>query len=179
VRHCRLSSAAGPLALVDQQVAPTPPALGPSTGLDNVTGIVNGGEISDSLDGLIDLVAELQENLSTPSLILLSPTAWAAFRKLKVGGAETNSSLIGAGTTDAAQLLLSLPVLVNVAVPPLTGFVIDKSAIPSAFGEVNVNTSDHQFFTSDSVAVRCTWRVGHNVVRPNRIGKFTIAGGGS
>lgn len=70
----------------------------------------------------------------------MSPTAWAEFRKLKVG---------------------------------------EKSAVVSAYGEVNVNTSDHQFFSSDSVAVRCTWRVGHNVVRPNRIGTFTIAGGGS
>jgi hypothetical protein len=121
-----------------------------ATGLDNIAGTVDGGEISDSLDGLIDLVAELQTNLSTPSLILLSPTAWAEFRKLKVGGPAMNSSLIGAGTTDAAQLLLSLPVLVNVAVPPLTGYVIDKSAVVSAYGEVNVNTSDHQLFRSDS-----------------------------
>jgi hypothetical protein len=83
-------------------------------------------------------------------LILLSPTAWAEFRKLKVDGPAMNSSLIGAGTTDAAQLLLSLPVLINVAVPPLTGYVIDKSAVVSAYGEVNVNTSDHQLFRSDS-----------------------------
>ena len=72
-----------------------------------------------------------------------------------------------------------MPVLVNVAVPPLTGYVIDKSAVVSAYGEVNVNTSDHQFFASDSPLSRCTWRVGHNVVRPNRIGTFTIAGGAS
>ncbi|OCB14149.1 major capsid protein [Mycolicibacterium porcinum] len=158
-----------------QQAAPTPPALGPSTGLGTIAGLVDGGEVTENLDALVDLVAELQENLSNPSLILMSPTAWAEFRKLKVGAPATNSSLIGAGTTDAEQLLLSLPVLVNVAVPPLSGFVIDKSAVVSAYGTVNVNTSDHQFFSSDSVAVRCTWRVGHNVVRPNRIGKFTIA----
>jgi len=160
-------------------VAPTPPALGPSTGLEHIAGTVDGGEISDSLDGLIDLVAELQENGSAPSQILMSPTAWAAFRKLKVGGTDTNQSLIGAGTQDAASLLLSLPVIVSVAVPALSGFVIDKTAVVSAYGEVQVNTSDHQYFSSDSVAVRCTWRVGHNVVRPNRLGRFTIAGGGS
>jgi HK97 family phage major capsid protein len=158
-----------------QQAAPTPPALGPSTGLDN-TGLVDGGEISDSLDGLIDLVAELQENLSTPGVILMSPTVWAAFRNLKVCDTDTNSSLIGAGTNDAAKLPLSLPVLVNVAVPTLTGYVIDKSAVVSAYGDVTVNTSDHQFFSSDSVAVRCTWHVGHNMVQPNRIRTFTIAG---
>ena len=108
----------------------------------------------------------------------MSPIAWAAFRKLRTG-TELNSSLLGAGTEDAQQLLLSLPIIVSVAVPALTGFVIDKTAVVSAYGEVQVNTSDHQFFTSDSVAVRCTSHVGHNVVRPNRIGTFTIAGGGS
>lgn len=166
------------IALV-QQVAPTPPALGPSTGLGQISGVVDGGEISDSLDGLIDLVAELQENGSTPSQVLMSPTAWAAFRKLKVGGAGTNQSLIGAGTEDAASLLLSLPVLVNVAVPALTGFVIDRTAVVSVFGEVKVSTSDHQYFSSGSVAVRCTWRVGHNMVWPNGIRIFSIAASGS
>jgi HK97 family phage major capsid protein len=162
-----------------QQVAPTPPALGPSTGLAHIAGIVDGGEIVDNLDVLVDLVAQLQENASTPSQILLSPTAWAAFRKLKVGGVDTNSSLIGAGTDDAQPRLLGLPVTVSLAVPTLTGFVIDKTAVVSAYGEVQVNTSDHQYFTADSVAVRCTWRVGHNVVRPNRIGMFTIEQPGS
>jgi HK97 family phage major capsid protein len=122
-------------------------------------------------------LTELQTNLANPSHILLSPTAWAEFRKLKVGGAETNSSLIGAGTNDAQQLLLSLPVLVNVAVPDNVGFVLDQSSVVAAYGEISVATSEHQFFSSDSVAVRCTWRIGHNVVRPSRIGTFTIAGG--
>jgi hypothetical protein len=106
-------------AFIDQ-VAPTPPALGPSTGLLHVTGIVDGGEVAVSLDALIDLVAELQTNLSTPSHILLS-----------------------------------------------------------AYGAVNVNTSEHKYFDSDSVAIRCTFRLGQNAVRPNRIGKFTIGGTGS
>ncbi|XTP33130.1 phage major capsid protein [Mycobacterium sp. TJFP1] len=160
-----------------QQIAPTPPALGPSTGLLNVDGVVDGGEIIGSLDALVDLLATLQTNLSNPSHILLSPTAWAEFRKLKVGGVETNSSLIGAGTTDAQQLLLSLPVLVNVAMPPYTGMVLDRSAIVSAYGTVNVANSEHQYFSSDSVACRCTFRMGQNVVRPNRIARFIIGSG--
>jgi hypothetical protein len=78
-----------------QQAAPTPPALGPSTGLLNVTDVVDIGDVSDNLDVLIDGVAELQENLSNPSVIVLSPSAWVEFRKLQDVGAETNSSLIG------------------------------------------------------------------------------------
>ncbi|OBG25521.1 phage major capsid protein [Mycobacterium sp. E3198] len=161
-----------------QQVAPTPPALGPSTGILNVANVVEGEEVSGSLDALVDLVAELQTNLSTPTHVILSPTAWAEFRKLKTA-TDYNSSLIGAGTTDAQTLLLSLPVVVNVAVPTYTGMVIDRTAIVSAYGPVMVSTSEHQFFSSDSVAVRATWRIGQNLVRPNRCGTFSIAGPGS
>ncbi len=140
--------------------------------------VVQGDEVSDSLDALVDLVATLQNNLSTPTHILLDPLGWAEFRKLKVGTAYSQS-LIGAGTTDATTMLLSLPVLVNRAVPDYTGIVVDRNAVVSAVGSVMVATSEHQYFTSDSVALRATWRIGHVVVRADRIGTFTIAGGGS
>jgi len=140
---------------------------------------VDGGVVEDSLDGLIDLVAELQTNLSTPSHILMSPTTWAEFQKLKVGGVSTNQSLIGAGTIDAKAMLLSLPVVVNIALPDFSGLVIDRSAVVSAYGAVNVSTSEHKYFDSDSVVVRCTFRMGQNILRPNRIGKFIIGSGGS
>lgn len=106
----------------------------------------------------------------TPSLLLLDPVGWAAFRKLKVGGTNTNESLLGAGTTDAQAMLLSLPVIVNNAVPQSVGFVIDKNSIMSAVGQIKVATSEDFFFSADSVAVRATWRLGHAVVRPERIG---------
>jgi HK97 family phage major capsid protein len=123
-------------------------------------------------------VAELQNNLATPTHILLDPLGWATFRKLKVG-TEFNASLIGARTTDAQQLLLSLPVLVNVAVPDYTGLIVDASAIVSASGQVVVATSSDVYFNADSIGLRATWRVGHAVVRPSRIGKFTVAQPGS
>ena len=62
------------------------------------------------------------------------------------------------------------------------GFVVaDRSSASeySAFGTVNVATSEHQYFSSDSVPVRCTFRLGQNVVRPTRIAKITVNGGGS
>ena len=43
-----------------------------------------------------------------------------------------------------------------------------------AVGPVEVATSEHAFFGTDSIAVRCIWRFGANVVKPNRIGKFTV-----
>jgi hypothetical protein len=47
----------------------------------------------------------------------------------------------------------------------------------SAVGPVNIATSDQHYFSSDSIALRATWRIGWNVVRPNRIGVFTVGTG--
>lgn len=155
--------------------APVAPAVAPVAGLAHTAGLIDGGAVDGNLDTLIDLVAELEENLATPSHILVSPTTWAALRRLKVGGTSTNESLLGAGTNDAQPMLLSLPVLRNRAVPTGVGFVVDRTAIVSAVGDVKVANSEHRYFDSDSVALRATWRIGHAVVRPERIGKFTVA----
>jgi HK97 family phage major capsid protein len=168
----------GDLAFVAEP-APGGPAVAPVAGVANWPGIVDGGVLATNLDGLVDLVAELQDNLSVPTHILLDPLGWAEFRKLKVGGTSTNESLIGAGTTDAQQLLLSLPVLVNVALPDYTGLVVDARAIVSAVGAVSIATSSDAYFAADSIGLRATWRIGHAVVRADRIGTFTVSGGGS
>jgi HK97 family phage major capsid protein len=165
------------LAFVSE-TAPTPPALAPAAGLVNVTGIVEGDPVSGSLDALVDLIATLQSNLSTPTHILTDPLGWAELRKLKTGN-DFNSSLLGAGTTDALPMLLSLPVIVSPAVPMNSGVVIDQSAVVSAVGPLVVATSTDRYFDSDSVALRATWRCGHAVVRPDRIGIFDIAAAGS
>lgn len=156
------------------QVAPTPPAISPPAGLLNISGLVNGGAVADSLDALVDLLATLAENYSVPSHIVASPTAWASLQKFKTG-TDYNSSLLGAGTASAERFLLDLPVIVDPAVPADTGLVIDKTAVVSAVGQVMVASSEHAAFSSDSVMIRCTWRFGQNVVRPNRIGKFTVS----
>ena len=79
-------------------------------------------------------------NLATPSHILVDPLGWAELRKLKVGSAY-NQSLLGAGTTDATPMLLSLPVIVDPAVPDYSGVVVDQRAVVSAVGHVKVATS--------------------------------------
>jgi HK97 family phage major capsid protein len=168
----------GDIAFIGEP-APQAPATAPVPGVVNWPDIVSGDEVSDNLDALVDLVAVLQDNLSTPTHIVLDPLGWAQFRKLKVGGSNTNESLLGAGTTDAQQLLLSLPTLVNVAMPDYTGVVIDRAAVVSATGTVSIATSSDLYFDSDSIAIRATWRIGHAVVRPERIGKFRISAGGS
>ena len=160
------------------QAAPTPPATAPATGLLNVSGIVNGGAVATSLDKLVDLIATLQTNLSTPSHIVLGPLGWAELRQFKTASGYA-TSLLGAGTTDAVPMLLGLPVIVNVAITDYAGLVVDRSAVVSAVGPVVIATSSDVYFAHDSVGLRATWRVGHNIVRPDRCGKFTVTPAGS
>jgi len=155
------------------QVAPTAPAVTPPAGLLNVSGIVDGGAVADDLDALVDLMATLEDNEGTPTHWILSPTAWAKLRKIKTGTALA-SALLGAGTSDTVKMLLDLPVLTTPAMTANTGMLVDKNAIVSAVGSVLVAQSEHAFFSSDAIALRCTWRFGQNVVKPERIGKFTV-----
>ena len=79
------------------ETAPTAPAVAPTAGLLNTTGIVDSGAVSASLDALVDLVATLQVNLATPSHIVVGPLGWAELRKLKQSATANNVSLLGAG----------------------------------------------------------------------------------
>lgn len=144
------------------------------TGLLNASGITHAAApVQDSLDALVDLLAELEVLGANPSAIILDPLSWAAFRKFKV--AETyNESLLGAGTADATPMLLSLPVKRSRFLPENTGLVVDKSAIASAVGPVRVSQSEHAAFRSDATVVKATWRIGWTPVRPERIGQFTV-----
>lgn len=155
------------------QAKPTAPAISPAAGLLNVTGITNGGAVASSLDVLIDAFATLEGKGATPTHIVIDPVGWARLRKFKVGTGSAQN-LLGAGTTDSDRMLLDVPVLVTPAMPTGTGLIIDKNAVVSAVGPVRVAQSEHAYFSSDSVALRCTWRFGQNVVRPDRIAKFTV-----
>lgn len=156
------------------QAAPTGGSVTPPAGVTNITGIEDGGDVDANLDGLIDLVATLESNGATPSGIILDPQAWATLRKLKTA-TGSNEGLLGAGTQDAARMLLDLPVTVSAAMSANSGLVVDNTAIVSAVGAVQVATSDQVYFDSDSIAVRATWRLGWNIVKPERVGKFTVA----
>lgn len=155
------------------QIAPVAPALAPATGLLEVAGLTQGDPVTDDLDSITDLIAEIGAAGGTPSTILLGHRAWGSLRKMKAtaGSAQT---LLGAGAADATATLLGIPVRVVGAMPADAGLVVDRSAIVSAVGPVTVATSNDVFFTSDSVALRATWRIGQAVVRPARIGSFSV-----
>jgi HK97 family phage major capsid protein len=144
------------------QTAPGVGQTTPPAGLLHVPGIIDGGAVDTDLDALVDLLAEIEDNDGNPTHWILSPTAWARLRKLRTGTGDASS-------------LLDLPVLVSSALTAGNEMVVDKSPIVSAVGAVMVAQSEHAYFSSDTIALRCTWRFGQNIVRPERIGKFTIA----
>lgn len=158
------------------QPAPSAPAGDPPAGLINTEGILTGGEVGTDLDELADLFASIEANGGTVTNLIAAPDAWAALRKIKVGTGSAQS-LLGAGTTDAQRTLLDVPVVTSAAVPAGTLIAVDKTAIVSAVGQVQIQQSEHVYFASDSIGLRCTWRFGATVTRPERIGTLTIAAG--
>lgn len=147
-------------------------------GLQHVPGTVSGGAVGlGGLDALIDLIAQLESNGATPTHIVVDPLGWAELRKLKTDSTISNESLLGAGTTDATPMVLSLPVLKSRFVAPYGGLVIDSSAVVSAIGPVSIAVSEHALFAKDSVQLRATWRIGWGVTRPDRLGTFSVEPG--
>ncbi len=156
------------------QTAPVGPAVAPATGIINWAGVVSATGGLTNLDGLVDLEATVRANLAQPGLWLMAPDTWAGLRKLKTGSSY-NSTLLGAGTEDAEKMLLGIPVRIVAEMPSKAGVLVDPTAIVSAISPVLIATSDQTYFTSDSVGIRATWRTGHSVVRPDRIGVFSLA----
>jgi HK97 family phage major capsid protein len=148
-------------------------APGP-TGLLNTPGIIDfETPIGDDLDLLVDAVSFIELDGGTATHIVANPTAWATLSKLK-RGADSNESLVGAGTVAAERALLGLPVLVTPAMPAGSLLVVDQSAVIGAQGPVRVARSDDAYFSSDSIGVRVTWRLGWKVMHGSRVAKLTI-----
>ncbi|QWS34045.1 phage major capsid protein [Curtobacterium aetherium] len=155
------------------QVIPTPPAVTPPGGVLTHPGIQDGGQIATNLDALADAFTLVEIAGGNVTHLLAAPDTWGALRKLKKGS-SSNESLLGAGTDDAEKRILNTPVFTSNAVPSGTLALLDKSAIVSAAGAVQVATSEHAYFGSDSIALRVTFRFGQNLVRPKRIAKLSL-----
>ncbi|OBK44836.1 hypothetical protein A5656_05430 [Mycobacterium gordonae] len=148
-------------------------APGP-TGLLNTPGIIDfETPIADDLDLLVDAVSFIELDGGTATHIIANPTAWATLSKLK-RGTDSNESLVGAGTVAAERALLGLPVLVTPAMPAGSLLVVDQSAVIGAQSPVRVARSDDAYFSSDSIGVRVTWRLGWKVMHATRVAKLTV-----
>lgn len=152
-----------------------PPAPGntyPPAGL-LAQGMTDAGEVT-GLDDFIDILAGAQANGASPTTWLLAPETWAAIQKLKTGE-SSNVPLLGAGATATNPLLLSVPVLVNKAVPSGTGMLLDKRDIASVAGGIFVAQSKDHYFSFDSIGLRVTFRFGATLIHPERHTMFEIS----
>lgn len=148
----------------------------PFTGLVNTPERVEGGKIGANLDPLADVIAQIEANDGTPSLIVANPLAWGKLRNLKTAD-NANTALLGAGTEDQGKKLFGIEVITSSAVPADSLVVIDPGAVASVVGQVKVANSEHLLFNHDAIALRVIWHIGWNVMRPNRIGTVTIGAG--
>ncbi|SNU00950.1 phage major capsid protein, HK97 family [Ruaniaceae bacterium KH17] len=154
------------------QPAPTAPAINPPEGVLTQAPTF-ADAITTNLDPLADAIATIESVGGKPALILANPLSWGALRKLKTAGDE-NTSLLGAGTTDAAKMLLGIPVETSPAIPAGRLLVVDPSAIAAAVGPVQVAQSTDRYFEQDAIGLRVTWRIGWAVQRPARLGVVNV-----
>lgn len=145
------------------------------TGLLNIAGITDGGEIDGNLDTLVDAIAGIEDAGGAASHIIASPSTWAALSKLKVSTGSAQPLVTPDVTQPGTRQLLG--VLVAVA-PDMTDgdlLVVDRSTVIAAAGQVRLARSEDAFFANDVVAIRLTWRFGWAVQRPERIAKLSVA----
>lgn len=159
------------------QAAPVGPATTPPAGLLNL-GVTDGGSVAVDLDAVIEAVADIEGAGGTATHIIASPTAWATLSQFKTA-TGSNVSLVGAGTEAVTRSLLGVPVLVTNAMSSSGMVVLDKNAVLSAYGNVDLATSTDYYFGSDGVALRATFRFGQAIVDPDRVVKLTVAAEGS
>lgn len=136
------------------QVAPTLRCHAAS-GLLNQSATV-GGAVANDLDALALAVIGIEAANGRADVIIASPSAWASLTTFKTGSGS-NAALVGAGVESSARQLLGVPVLVTSARTADAILVLDRSAVLSAAGLIELAVSKDAFFTSDSVGIRAGW----------------------
>lgn len=147
------------------------------TGLLAVAGIGTAGDLANTTNtdvfAAYDAVALIEADGGTATHVMVNPLDWAVLSKLPTA-TGSNQSLLANVHDAAARSLAGVPVIVHAAVTQGTALMLDRSEVVAAYGELELARSDDAFFTYDAVAIRATWRIGWNIVRPARLQKLTI-----
>ena len=148
------------------------------TGVLSIAGIPTAGDLGGATDpnlfAAYDAVAAIEDDGGTATHLLINPLDWAKLARLPVA-TGSNQSLLADAHDAAARSLAGVPVVVHSAVAAGTALMLDRSEIVAAYGQLELARSEDAFFTYDAVAIRATWRIGWNIVRPARLQKLTIA----
>ena len=148
----------------------TSPVMQP-IGLVNTPGITDAGlwilATDNNFDPLMDALTTVQVNGGEPTHITTDPLTWARLSKLKQAD-SSNVPLLGSPSAQVDRTLFGLPVIVTAALTTPGILITDQANIVAADATLQIATSDQHFFGSDSLARRATWRIGWNMVRPNR-----------
>ncbi|MDY5367734.1 phage major capsid protein [Bifidobacterium sp.] len=129
------------------------------TGLRNITGVVDAGTVTDSLDPFLDGIAAIQENYGNPSAIVMDPKSWA---------------VLGNPVASAARTLFSLPIYITPSMTAGNALIVSKADLIAAVGTIDLTTSTEAAFSADSLVHRITRRIGWNTVHANRFAKLAI-----
>lgn len=149
--------------------------LAQPTGLANVAGIVDGGQIT-SATGLVPMVSALgtvADNGAETSGIIMNHGTWA--RLLSLTDKNGRGLIAPDVANSAAPTLYGIPVVLNTQAPADTVLLVDKTQVLSASSQVSVASSQDYAFGRDGIALRLTMRVGFGVIRPNRLAKLTVS----
>lgn len=148
------------------------------TGLLNTAGLDTAGDLGGATDpnlfAVYDAVAAIEDDGGTATHLLINPLDWATLSKLPEG-TGSNRSLLADVHDVSRRSLAGVPVIVHSAVTQGTALMLDKSEVVGAWGNLELARSEHAFFTDDAIAIRATWRIGWQIVRPARLQKLTIA----
>lgn len=141
---------------------------------DAPTGILNDANMADAvalgenLDSFNAAYWGIAEDGVTPNFIVASPSAMSALGSLKEA-TGSNAPLVDDMT------VMGLPVYVSTAMAADRFLMGHTSATVSAVGKLRVAKSLDAAFAYDSLVLRCTWRFGFKVVRPERLAVIATA----
>ena len=142
------------------------------TGLFNYPGIIQGGNITNTLDPIVDAIASISTNGGAPTGLVMNYGVWAYLLKLRDAEGRLIISPDVANTPTPA--LFGLPVHLDGMAPDGKILVNSIGDVYSATGDINIARTDDRYFERDSFGVRLTFRFGWGVPYPDHLAVITV-----
>ena len=141
------------------------------TGLWNLAGVIDAGTVTDSFDPFTDAIMGIEANMGKATAIVIDPASWGALSKLKYTSGVLQ---LGSPAEQASRTLFGLPVYVTPSMEAGHALVVSREDLIAAVGQIGLNISTEAAFRADSIVYRAIWRIGWNVVHPDRMAKVAI-----